>query len=175
MADFDTTLNSKIENLLARFGDADGAKSSAQIAVSGGEATSIKLNMSANEGKNGAPTILSARVEAEKDGAAIFATGDTATGGENASASLELNATLQEKLALAEVIAKGDGAVTTATASPEFEIVNFKQDTVEADGDNPTISRTYLEVVGNESFAPEPLPLSEESTLIETGNADWLF
>lgn len=182
MADFDTIPNSATEHSSARLPDGDGANVSARIVTGGGEATSIKLSISASTSVADGQTSLSSSLDAKVNGATFSATSDAA--GESASTSVEMIANSQEKLAVAQVIAEaeatGDGesptASTNAAVGPELEIVDFLQETIETSGDDPTaISRTVLEAMQSGSLASDPLPPSEESAPVEAGNADWLL
>lgn len=188
MADFGTTFNSKIADFLAKYADADGSKSSVQIVTSDGDATSVELSMDTTVSEGVAETTTSAIVEAESDGNTVSATADAAASGETASTDLDLNVNLESQSAVVDVTATaeatGDEADITATAStdaevsPEYEIVDFQQETVETPGDDSLTaeSRTDLEAIWSEPSALEPLHTLEESTSIETaGDVDLLF
>lgn len=145
-----------------------------------GEATSFKLSISTSRTVDDGQTGLSSKLDANVNGVTFSATSDAA--GEFASTSLELIANLQEKLSVAQVIAKatGDGADATASTDaavgPEFKIVDFQQETIETPGGDPTaVSRTVLEAIRSESFVPDPLSPSEEIAPLEARNADLLF
>jgi hypothetical protein len=188
MADFGTTLNSKIADFLAKYADADGSTSSVQIVSSGGDSTSVKLGMDTSVSDSVAETTTSAIVEAEIEGNTVSATADAAASGETASTDLDLNVNLEPQSAVVDVAATaeatGDEADITATAStdaevsPGYEIVEFQQETFETPGDDGLTaeSLTDLEAIWSEPLALESLHTMEEITSIETaGDVDLLF
>jgi hypothetical protein len=177
MAESSANFNQRFKDLIATFADADSSQASARI-VASGESTSVKLNMTASRSDDGALAILSASTEVETDGSTLLVTGDAAASGETASASFDLSARLQDKvaeaLAIAEAEAEGEGSVasasTSADVSPGFVIVAFDQETIETNGNDPTAtSLTSLEAVWTNPTEPN------DSATGATGDGDWLL
>lgn len=187
MADFGTLFPARFANILAKYADAEGATVSAQIDADA-EITSVdvKLSVSGEDGQ----TVLSTQADAEINGATISATSDAA--GETASTSVDFNVTREEESTVAKTTATaeatGDDATasTDVEASPEFEVVEFQQDTTETpdDGTLTVDSRTYFEgtlegVSNEEGFWNEPLAFevlpTDESVLVDTGIVDDLL
>lgn len=180
MADFGTLFPSRFADILEKYADAKGATVSAQIGADA-ETTSFDLVMSTSS--EDGQTVLSTQANAEIDGATISASSDAA--GETASTEVNFNVTQEEGSTVAKTTATaeatGEGAAATnIEASPEFERLDFQQDTGETTDDGALTVDSYTYFEGAlEGFWDKPIAFelapTEESVPIEPGIADDLL